>query len=224
MKCKQILCLFALIVLIPLGSANADESKTEPVKSNQLVPLIMPVASSDIGVGLAGIGIYTWNGPGHAPYRSQFVVAAARTTLGLEALSLSVDTPNVAGTKFRLKLLGGLLRTSDSKWYGYGNEANAEYIRDVEKGKIPGPGNFQNTPDIWSGKEISLNERYFIDSENSLNPGRRYLEESQNRFYRYAQNNRTGRFSLERRIGQSPFKLTGGGGIHNRRSHRFLSR
>lgn len=168
-------------------SDSQSGSGDDELKGLNFTYVPLPSYSSDDGFGM-GLRVYATNyREGIEPYDYQVFGQAYWTTGGVEYHVLSLDVLDFAGTPFRVKMTGGFDRYLNAQYYGIGNRHDIERQNDIIEGKIPVQSNIPETRDFYQvNDEITLNENFITNpSRPYLNPGRRVLRESQNKYYNY---------------------------------------
>lgn len=209
-----IFIIIALAVFLPVNRIVAKEKiasgdSVPPEKDESgftLIPLPWLIASSDLGVGPVGLLLLTESRPGTEPFKRQITLVGARTNLGFEVLFLKIDTRRILDTPFRLVLNGGFIRDLETNYFGRGNYQDIRRQQRIRKGEIPVQKNIPSSPDLLQGEEVSLNADFPQNPEAGLNPGRRILRESQNKYFFYVTVLRYLYLNLENRFGDTNFK------------------
>ncbi len=206
------------LTALPLAAQKTEDASEEP-DLNSFVPLPVPVASSDIGTGLAGLLIYTRTNPdgdNAAPYSFQSNVSALRTDTGFEIYSVRADWVNAFGLPFRLEGGTGYIRNLNANYFGYGNDQNIAENRRIQRGEQAVQGNLPTHPTWIQGEEASINTNVVpavLDGEplRAVSPGRRVLTESQDKFYNFDIVRRQFNLALGSWIGNTNFRWKVGG-------------
>lgn len=220
------LVLSSFLAVVPLQLAagqepvNSIDADVERGDDFSMVPLPWLLASSDLGVGPLMVLVLTGEDSMLEPYKYQALFVVARTNLGFENYAFKLDLLNFTPWDLRLKVSAGYMRNLEDRYFGYGNFHDTRHERNVESGKTPVGPNIPRSADLVQGDEVSLNRNFFIDPTHGLNPGRRYLHESQNKYYQFDSVQRSARVTVEKRLGATPWILRVGleGG-----SYRVLS-
>lgn len=161
------------------------------------LPLISYNTDDGFGYGVRVYG--TGYEEGYAPFKYQAYGQYYKTTRGYEYHEFSLDMLRFAGTPFRIKLNTGLERTLNAQWYGYGNAHDIPKQEKIKKGEVPINDNvpasrsidFETAtgtiPDAFILNERGLRELQTTGSVTpaGVNPGQKYLRESQNKYFYY---------------------------------------
>ena len=206
----RLLLALILTATAPLVAQNKTERPAGGTRAKDdftIVPLPWFLASSDLGVGPVLALVLTDEDGIAKPYLYQAFFVAARTNLGFENLAFKIDRLNFTRWGLRLKVTGGYIRNLQDHYFGYGNRHDLNRENGIESGRIPVGPNLPQSPDVIQGEEVSLNRRYLSDPQAGLNPGRRHLRESQNKYFQFDSVQRSGQVSVEKRLGPTPWIL-----------------
>ncbi len=180
----------------PAGGGGKPDEK--PAKRLEFAPLPLVSYNTDDGFGY-GLRVYA-NGydEGYAPYKYQVYGQYYKTTRGYEYQELSIDQLKFAGTPLRIKMNMGLERTLNAQWYGYGNAHDIPKQEKIKKGEVPINENVPASRDMYQldedfgVRELTINERGLQQLQRGqavdgtgVNPGPRYLKETQNKYFYY---------------------------------------
>ena len=201
-----------VIIFINPSQAPAESGRKSDQNDLNIVPLPLPLASSVLGNGGAAVLIVTRNHHAYRPHHYRAVFMAAHTDRGLEAFNGLFDIQRPFDLPFRLTVAGLYMRNPVFAYYGRGNYQDMRKNEKIVSGEKPAGLNVPSSPDIMQFDEFSLN-RNFIEKPGTaggINPGRRQLRESQNRYFQYDGIKRGAAAFISDRIGKTPFKFRAG--------------
>lgn len=188
---KTLPALPTLLLLFALRPLKAEDP---PREGWRVVPVPMLVGTSDVGWGPVGLLVATDNRKDYEPYRRQWTLAAARTNLGYEGVWLKMDSPQFPARSVRLSVELEYSRNLMANYRGYGNDIDLPGQQRITEGRSPSPTQRPASATLVEGGEASLATGCpSLPSLNQAaggnprcwNAGRRWLQESQNKFTAY---------------------------------------
>ena len=207
---KLTLCLLACA--LAFGGLQAQEEVPEKKEGMAFLPIPFVAGNSDIGFGFGLLLIGTYSHSDYTPYQFRVLGQLFHTGLGYDDHFVELDFVRFLGSPFRFKSKIGYSRNLVAQYYGTGNVKDLPRQSRITSGETAVNENLPFTEDLFQlNDEITLN-RNVVDnpSGNLLNPSRRYLRETQNRYFNYDSTEPYLNLSLEDWFGDTNFKWVAG--------------
>lgn len=211
---------FIVLVFIAFASAQIHAEQKDELQGLKFTGLPLVSVNSDDGFGY-GLRVFaTYYEEGTDPFLWQAYGQYYKTTRGYEFHELNLDAVRFLGLPLRVRMRGGLERTLNAQYYGFGNFQDIQRQKKIKRGEIAINENVVRDPvtgdvvnDVWTFDEygnsvVSINERALQGRTDPgiFNPGKRLLGYTQDKYFYYDRIRPFAELTTEQFFGDTNFK------------------